>query len=422
MTVYSIVYLITEVFGMYNLYLLFEIFFDKRRTGKLLYFATYVVFMLVADSAYLISGNVVLNTVLNIFFMFLIAMNYEASYKRRIMMVFLMYIMFAAIETIVVVLTATIDISPIRKNEYQYILGPIIFKIILFIIALLLRNYKNVREDMTVPTSLWVSVFVIPAGSIYLILNVIDTLYLHKTRMVLCISIILLIDFVTFYLYDTVTQYYSEKIKTELLQQENVYYSQQFENIRTHIDEVNAFRHDIKNHLEVLDSLLDSRGDAARKYISGLTGTLVTGNQYSRTGNIPIDSIINYKLMKARENQVDIQINISIPKELKSEPADMVAILGNLLDNAINASLKIKEGRKIDFCMTYERGILQIDIANTYNGIVRYENNRIKTTSGNERYHGYGLKNVENALKKYHGYYKMVHDEHIFRVTALMYV
>lgn len=422
MTVYSIVYLITEVFYMYVLYLLFEVFFDKRRTSKILYFTTYIAFGLVADSAYLISGNVVLNAVLNIFFMFLISMHFEASYKRRIMMVFLMYIMIAAIETIVVILTATIDISPIRKNEYQHILGPIIFKIILYVIALLLRNYKKVKEDMTVPTSLWVLVFLIPSGSIYLILNIIDKLYLHKTRMILCISIILLIDFVTFYLYDTVTQYYSEKIKTELLQQENIYYSQQFENIKTHIDEVNAFRHDIRNHLKVLDSLLDSRGDAARNYISGLTGALAAGNQYSRTGNIPIDSIINYKLMKARENQVDIQINISIPKELASEPADMVAILGNLLDNAINASLKLEEGRKIDFCMTYERGVLQIDIANTYNGIVRYENERIKTTSGNERYHGYGLRNVENALKKYHGYYKVAHDEHTFRVIALMYV
>lgn len=424
MTLYSIVFLLTEVFFIYILSLYFDSFLGERRTSRLALFLTYVAFILIADGEYFLINNAILNLVLNLGFMFLITFHYESSYKKRVMMAFLFYVMQATIEMCVVALTTTVDISALHKNEYSEILGPVIIKFVLFIIVLLLRNLKNVKEDVAVPRPYWVSLFVIPIGSVYLIFIVIvnGVKYFGKVQIAISVTIILLINIVTFYLYDAVTRYYKDKMKNELLQRENLYYSQQFENIKAHVEEVSAFRHDFKNHLEVLDSLLGAESDEARKYISSITGVLGSGNQYSKTGNIPIDSIINYKLSKAQENQVDVKTEITIPKDLKTDPADMVAILGNLLDNAINATLKIEKDREIEFRMIYAKGVLQIVVTNTYNGVVKYENNRLKTTSGSEWYHGYGLRNVEVALKKYHGFQEVFHNEHIFRVIATMYI
>lgn len=72
--------------------------------------------------------------------------------------------------------------------------------------------------------------------------------------------------------------------------------------------------------------------------------------------------------------------------------------------------------------MLYDKGMLRIDIANTFNGVVRYETNCLKTTSSNEKYHGYGLENVDKTLKKYQGSYKAFHSGNIFHITAVMYI
>lgn len=424
MTMYSIIYLITEVFLVYILSLFFGSFLGERRTSRVALVLTYILYLVIADGEYLLINNAVLNLVLNLLFMFLITLHYDVSYKRRIIVTFLLYVLMATIEMFVVAITTTIDISAIQQNIYQEIQGPIMVKLIAFIIILLLRNLKNVKEDVIVPVPYWISIFVIPLSSVYLIYIVIvnGVEYFNKVQVAISVAVIFLIDIVTFYLYDAVTRYYNERIKNELLQRENLFYSWQFENIQEHIEEVNSFRHDFKNHLEVLDSLLESKPDEARSYITGITGVLNAKNQYSKSGNIPIDSIINYKLSKAQEKEVEVETKISIPKELNFEPSDMVVILGNLLDNAINASMKIEEGRNIKFNMTYKKGMLQIEIVNAFDGYVRFEKNRIQTTSGDERYHGYGLKNVESVLKKYHGFCEISYDDHIFCVKAFMYV
>lgn len=90
--------------------------------------------------------------------------------------------------------------------------------------------------------------------------------------------------------------------------------------------------------MEVLKSLLNTGAerDEAKEYILGLAGVVNSGKQFSETRNLAIDSIINYKLNKGRENNTEITLNISIPRDLKTEASDMVIILGNLLYNAIH--------------------------------------------------------------------------------------
>lgn len=236
---------------------------------------------------------------------------------------------------------------------------------------------------------------------------------------VVFVVVILLMGFVAFDLYNTITR---NRREMEAWKVETLCYRQQFEDIKVHMDEVRAFQHDYRNHLSVLYSLLGPESDEAKRYISSIWDVSSVPEQYSKTGNVPVDSIINIKLSKAREYQVELETDIMIPEDLQIEPVDIVVILGNLLDNAINACLRMERDRKIDFHLVYQTGMLEISMENTYNGIIIYKDNRMKTISGNEWDHGYGLKNVEAALKKYNGYMKVFHDNHIFRVVAIMYV
>ena len=422
MTVYTMVYLITEVFYIYILNLYFSSVFEERRTNAWALAATYLGFLLIADGEYLILNDFRLNALLNILFMFAITLHYESTMIKRMLTVLLLYIIMAMIESVIVVLTG--PMAEISRAEYQEVLGPVFIKFALYIVVLLLRNFKNIRKNMIFPKTLLLSIFLIPCSSVYLIFSMIVNNFNHfdKVQLVICISAILLINVVAFYLYDTIVRYYNERMETELVKQEKLYYLKQFEYLKDNVEEVKAFRHDLRNHLGVLYAMVDTQPEEAKKYITEMNGSMTAGNLYARTGNIIIDSIVNTKLAKAKENNVEIITNFTVPSEVAVESSDLVAVLGNMLDNALNASLKLKEGRKIEVQIRFERGMLRIDISNAFDGNLKYENNHLVTTARRKDGHGYGIRNIENAVRKYRGCYEVSCSESIFCASAIMYV
>ena len=103
------------------------------------------------------------------------------------------------------------------------------------------------------------------------------------------------------------------------------------------------------------------------------------------------------------------------------EIVDIVTIIGNLLDNAIQAMLKTKQERILFLKVVFTKGRLIITVRNTFDGKVNYQNGKI-ITSKKEPDHGYGLKNIEKALERYNGSMRLDHDATLFSVDALLYV
>ena len=99
----------------------------------------------------------------------------------------------------------------------------------------------------------------------------------------------------------------------------------------------------------------------------------------------------------------------------------MGVILGNLLDNAIEAASKVNGDKKINVVIYYEKNNLYININNTYNGEIIFDGNKYKTTNENKIDHGIGLSSIENALKKYDGEIEISYTESLFTVKVLMY-
>ena len=99
----------------------------------------------------------------------------------------------------------------------------------------------------------------------------------------------------------------------------------------------------------------------------------------------------------------------------------MNIILSNLFDNAIEASRITKE-KVIRVSMKYAKGIFCIKISNSHNNLIKKKNNNYITTKSNSKVHGYGINNVKHILEKYNGNIEVKHDNHIFVVTAIMYI
>ena len=226
-----------------------------------------------------------------------------------------------------------------------------------------------------------------------------------------------------FFLLNALSKFYEQSLEAAYIEQERTYYKNQCGIMQSATEDMRSFKHDISNHFSVLSNLLkNSNNKKASDYLDELISSEKTSATiYSDTGNIAVDSIINYKLCNAPMNNIDVNTDIIIPNELPIETMDLSTILTNLLDNSIQALKKINDNRKLDIKMTYTKGVLLIGIRNTYNGIVKYNNGELMTTKENDNEHGYGMKNVNEAVQKYDGICEISHDEHYFESKVLLY-
>ncbi|MDW5300054.1 MAG: GHKL domain-containing protein [Sedimentibacter sp.] len=340
------------------------------------------------------------------------------------MAIIFIYIILISIESIVAIFFGFLDFSIFSKNdEFSSIAGMIVVKILLYIAALFINNYKNMKNKSVIPYSYWFAIFFIPLTSLFIILTIIEMAADNVYKIIFVIVSLLFVNFFIFYLYDNLSVQQEEKFEKLRLLQQNDYYQKQFELMKTSLNSTKSFRHDMKNHLAVLRLLVGKdENNQAVKHIKQMTDAIITANEYAQSGNIIIDSILNFKLQEAANHGINVSLELNIPEQLNITSFDMSVILGNLLDNAINACLKLEKEKRLDVKIKYKRARLLIKISNTYNGDLNYIGDKLITSNKDKENHGMGIKNIKSVLDKYDGEMEIEHTENLFTVTLLMYL
>jgi sensor histidine kinase regulating citrate/malate metabolism len=240
------------------------------------------------------------------------------------------------------------------------------------------------------------------------------------------LAVLLFANIFILFLYDTIASEYENKINAMLSGQEKEYYFRQCGLMQESVEKMQSYRHDVKLHLTTLKDYVTDNNDAT-EYLVSLIGDLGESGLYSSTGNIALDSIINFKLGNAKDDNIQTDIALSVPSAINIEVQDIVAILGNLLDNALDAVANAQE-KTINLKIEYSKGNLLIKLENTFDGLVRYEkkgegeDKRIVTGKDDKGEHGYGLKNVKRSVDKYNGQMDISHEENTFSVAILLYL
>lgn len=116
-----------------------------------------------------------------------------------------------------------------------------------------------------------------------------------------------------------------------------------------------------------------------------------------------------------------MDLDVDIPEKLNIQPFDLNIILGNLLDNAIEAVSKLERNKVIKASIKLDRNILYINISNPFDGNIIYKKSNLKTTHKDKENHGFGLKSVKKAISKYNGIMNVYHTDSIFNVDVLLY-
>lgn len=400
-----------------------NIFFDNSEINKNIEAASYGLYCIIIGVLYLWLNLPVINLVTNLILFFLLTLNYSAPLKFRIWTVIIIYATLLTIESFVVLFSHFIMGKLLINAESELIIQLIATKMISYMIMLLLSNYKMIKKSQYVPFIHWVSVVILPLGTLCITVILIENSRPQNMfGIILGIVTMLFINIFVFYLYDSLVKFYSIKIDGELLKQQVNSYMKQMEIFENTRENIRIVRHDIKNHMLSLKSLIEKNDkEEALKYIEDITDYVNYPDDMAVTPNLEVNSILNYKINQAEKLSVKVELNLNLPEKLNIKSFDLSVILGNLMDNAISASSRLNGNKKIKLNIEFDRNILYISITNLYNGKLKYENGNLLTSDINKENHGLGLKSVKRSVERYNGAMTINHTDEIFTVDVLLY-
>ena len=125
---------------------------------------------------------------------------------------------------------------------------------------------------------------------------------------------------------------------------------------------------------------------------------------------------------EAFNKSISINVESTIPYDIKISEFHIVSILGNLIQNAIEANEKVENNRFINLEMKYKLNKLFIIISNRFDRNVKIQNNKLVSTKNNKLEHGIGMENIHNFVKMYNGEVIYSYQDDIFTVEILLFI
>lgn len=206
-----------------------------------------------------------------------------------------------------------------------------------------------------------------------------------------------------------IAAYQRELIETHYWEVENMY------------RQIRGWRHDYRNHIQMM-KVLAANGDmdALKAYLDELDTDLNTVDTVVKTGNPMADAILNSKISLARSRNIPTQVDAHIPVKLKMSELDLCCIIGNLFDNAMEASMALpEEKRMIRVYMDMKGTQLYISFTNfTAAKKLSKVGKGFKTSKGEG--HGFGLVRIDDIVSRYDGYLSRNSEDGAFTTEILI--
>ena len=181
--------------------------------------------------------------------------------------------------------------------------------------------------------------------------------------------------------------------------------------------------HDLHNHIGVLRQFLthEKYGEAVR-YLDELQAPVRNLTATVWTGDETADYLINSKAAAAEAAGIRFQVQVEFPRRTNIRSVDLCAILGNLLDNAIEAARQVENPERRTVALTIRRihQMLVIKVENSFAGAPVQEKGELKTTKTEGGLHGWGLKSAQAAAEKYDGMVQAGVSGEVFRAVATL--
>ncbi len=215
--------------------------------------------------------------------------------------------------------------------------------------------------------------------------------------------------------------FFSKKVDKQIAAYQRELIDTHYREVENMYRQMRGWRHDYRNHIQTM-KVFAANGDleAIRSYLDELDTDLNTVDTVVKTGNAMADAILNSKISLARSKKINVRVDAHIPVRLRMSELDLCVILGNLFDNAIEASLSLPEDqRMIRIYMDMKNTQLYISFTNlTSTGKLAKTGGLFASTRGRD--HGLGLIRIDNIIERLDGYLSRNSEDGAFTTEILI--
>ncbi|MDT1956995.1 GHKL domain-containing protein [Carnobacterium divergens] len=309
------------------------------------------------------------------------------------------------------------DLDQFMLKPLNTVLVLTIARLISLVLLLIILRFRKVKVgNSELPVIYWLTFLFIIMKDILWILILLDSQVEISFYYWAAVIPILPISYILFYYTrKAIENMVRTQVKSRLLDEKNKYYEQQLVAMKQTLELQKTVRHDLKNKLSPLVYLAENGKTAELvKQVQELGSLNVLGKIYAESGNVTIDYIINQNLQVLANKGVKISCEINVPNDIDIVPFDLSTILGNLIDNAAEALDYVKDEKWIVLKVSYQVGFLIIHVTNSFDGIVRLDNNKIISRKKDTKNHGLGLNSITTTAEEYSGEVTIKYDEKQF--------
>lgn len=338
-----------------------------------------------------------------------------------------------AIENMVILFFVSklnIPIAEIVKVSFISFGAIVTAKMILFFVITYLihkRSNKLYPLSITANKSIIIKIvkFIIIINFILiLILNIYKTIPVETNNyLYLLLLSSAIICFLSVSIYEGIIKESEKQIKLNLLLQQKETEYKYNQEIAVTVEGIRAVKHDISNHLSAISAYIQCKDyDKAEQYIQRVLEPIESMNNLLHVNNSLIASILYVKNVVAEKSGIIFEISTDFYDEIFIEDLDLTILLGNILDNAIEACERVKaKEKRIKLSLGSKRNYFYIDCANPVDHEkIQYKDKQFLTTKEDPLHHGIGLKNIQRVVDKYEGDKEISVTENEFEIKVTL--
>ncbi len=311
----------------------------------------------------------------------------------------------------------------IRKTEMRFSLTMqfLLFFVLIFVSEIIKKNKRYMFSTVEwIRFSLFPLFSIIGCTALYINFRNINDINQINTLVYFTIGV-LFANFFVFSIQKNIVENKNEIRKMALQKEKTEGLTKLYENIAKNYDEKLKHEHEFKNQIAIISELTQSGEiEKLNEYLIECNRKILHYKNVIDTNNVIVNTVLNYKYQEAAEKNIVFLVKINDLSSVKMEEMDIVTILSNLLDNAIEASIKEDVTDKIiKVKIVYENKNLFIGVTNRFNGKILKRNGRYLTIKKDKNVHGIGIDNICEIVERYNGEYvvKSSEDEFNFLIN-----
>ena len=402
---------------------------EKESTKKRKCFAVLGAFAMI-----FIVSTLLYSTPLAVFFNFFIVtlilsfILYKGKMFQRMFTCILLLALLVVAEFIsVYILVLSLDFDPtiIQTNPALKFAGVVVKNLLSLAAIKIICNFRKsyVREAGRLYISL---LLVVPAISIFIAIEIFELARAYNSNLytiMFAFMGLMYINAIVFALFESIMRNFDKEYKYHMIENQLEMQMNHYNKLAESREIISEGVHDFKNHLNCMYNLYKYNKLAELgKYIENLINVSDT-EKVIDTGNPVIDALLHDKSNAAEKEGIGFKHMLNLPSDINIAYNDICAVLGNSLDNAIEACRRIEDqslNREIELSMNYRDSYLVIVVTNTIDKPPQKEGKFFRSSKDTPGLHGLGMQSIERTVRKYNGNMVVKHDSSRFTLEIVM--